>query len=219
MRSLSKFGKSLAPVVRQVGPLLQRAAPGAIQGAMTGMVAGPKGALVGAGIGAVTSLLAQPSANPAASRAPQQVAPPPTPVPQQPLPARQSSPPMPYTTMPAPAAMNANGRAAVTQLLALLSRPETMQALSALLMGASGRQQVRVGARQAPVAAFANAISEYAAEIVEQADPVDLIDDETLTALTESGVDVASPSSRADALLTELLDGALINHGLPSNTH
>jgi len=144
MRSLQRFG-------RQVAPVAQRALPGIIQGAAQGgMVAGPWGALAGAVGGGAASLLSGGGRSRPQSQ-PQR--------PQQPVsPAQQAAPAVAVSSM-----------APIQQLLALLSRPETMQALSALLMSSAGRSHVSVGNQSAPAAAFANAIAELAAEAAEAA--------------------------------------------------
>ncbi|MCW8934382.1 MAG: hypothetical protein OQK98_06635 [Gammaproteobacteria bacterium] len=146
MRSLQRFG-------RQVAPVAQRALPGIIQGAAQGgTVAGPWGALAGAVGGGAASLLSgrgrsRPQSQP---QRPQQ-------------PASPAQPAAPAT------ATAVSSMAPIQQLLALLSRPETMQALSALLMSSAGRSHVSVGNQSAPAAAFANAIAELAAEAAEAA--------------------------------------------------
>lgn len=58
---------------------------------------------------------------------------------------------------------------AAAQLLMLLSRPETTQALLGLLMN---RQRVALGNQQVPAAAFANALAEMASLAAEQAAPL-----------------------------------------------
>lgn len=211
MRTLRKIGKQLEPIGRQILPVLAKAAPGAIQGAMTGMAAGPYGALAGAGIGAVASVLSSPPRQ--SSRAPQTAAPArAAPIPRAPVsrsPARAASPaPMPSRSRATPGrALPQAGQTAVAQLLALLSRPETLQALSALMMGQRGRQQVRVGQAQVPVAAFANAIAEFAGAAADACAPCAAAD-RHLAQLQDAQIDIANPAARAQALLQLLLNGA-----------
>jgi|GEM_PF-5038415 len=187
MRSLQRFG-------RQVAPIAQRALPGIIQGAAQGgMVAGPWGALAGALGGGAASLLsgggqAQPGARPAQAQAPQQA---PTAA--------------PATTRP-PTAGGTPNMAPIQQLLALLARPETMQALSALLMSSQGRSTVAVGNRSVPAAAFANAISEIAAEVADNASysPADHLSDYLVDAAGNLRGDVVNPAERARLLLNDI---------------
>lgn len=222
MRSLQRFGKSLAPVVKQAVPIIQRAAPGAIQGAVQGaMVAGPWGALAGAGLGAAGSLLAQPPASPQPAPA---AAPAATPA-AAPRPAAAPAPAMPAAPVAAPAVSAPAGAAAagqlanvaVTQLLALLSRPETMQALMSLAMAGRGRRTVPVAGRRVPAAAFANALTEYASAATqcacgdpaaEHADWSDA-DDET---------DWFDPTVRAERLAELLIEAGqqqTLTHAMP----
>ena len=185
MRGLQRFG-------RQAAPLAQRALPGVIQGATTGAtVAGPWGAVAGAVGGGIASLAGggQPP-SPAAS----------------PAPAAATTVPSAAPAPGEPAAPNA----AAAQLLALLSRPETMQALLALLMSSSGRPAVRVGSQAVPAAAFANAISELAAETAAAfAGPA--LDGLSEYLRDDHGmprVDVMNPAERAALLLEELAEVA-----------
>lgn len=208
MRSLQSFGRSIAPVVKQAVPIIQRAAPGAIQGALQGgMVAGPWGALAGAGIGAAGSLLSQPP-----SAAPQQQTAPASPAQrqvavQQPAPSRagpapRRSSPTRMQTSPVPQATTQAGvNPAVTQLLALLSRPETMQALMSLAMAGRGRAAIPVGQRQVPPAAFANAIAEYASAATHCAcgDPTNEHNDWSVHS-TDTSEDWFDPTVRAEQL-------------------
>lgn len=198
MRSLQRFG-------RQAAPIAQRALPGIIQGAAQGgMVAGPWGALGGALIGGVSSALSS-------RGGPQQPRPQtPTQVPPQapaPVAARISPGPVPGGTAPGSAAANISmNMTPIQQLMALLSRPETMQALSALLMSGSGRQSINLGSRSVPAASFANAISEIAADVVDSA--YSSIDEEIAEYLVDSeGIprgDISNPAERARLLLGEI---------------
>jgi glycosyltransferase involved in cell wall biosynthesis len=90
-----------------------------------------------------------------------------------------------------------------------LSRPETLEALNAMLLGQAGKRHVRVAGTPVPVAAFSELIeslanrasAEYAAVApsAEQEIPEYLLDQEG-----ELICDPAVPEERADALL-ELL--------------
>lgn len=198
MRTLRKAGRTLAPMA-------QKALPGMIQGAVQGgMVAGPWGALAGAAGGGALSLLSSGGAQ--------------SPTPAGPSPgAPQAGPAPPPATAPPPAGPGAGGPGAaqssspVAQLLWLLSRPETIQALSALLVSAGGQPSVPVGQRQVPAAAFANAISEAAARVTESAGSTDygevspyLMDD-----LGHMRCDVSNPEQRTDLLFSDLIAQSL----------
>ncbi|MEL7197795.1 MAG: hypothetical protein AAGL10_05705 [Pseudomonadota bacterium] len=176
MRSLRRVGKQIAPIARQVAPVAKRALPGIVQGAAQGAaIGGPWGALIGAVGGGTISALTPPSpqtgaAPPAGAMASQPAVTPaaipsvaagPQPAPQ---PARPAQPVSPVSAAPG----NSSSQAAA-QLLALLGRPEVLQALQALLVGRAGRRQVRVGAQSVPTATIANAISEVALELAEAA--------------------------------------------------
>lgn len=147
MKTMQQFGK-------QAAPLLQKVGPGMAQGAMQGAALGPWGALAGALGGGAASLLG--GGGPGASAgAPRPVAP-------SPVPAPAAAP----LALAAPAgAVPAAGAAAPAQLLSLLSRPETMQALLSMAMGQLGRGTVSLGQHQVPAPAFANAIAEVASEV------------------------------------------------------
>ncbi len=220
MKTLNKIGKSIAPIAKQVVPVLQQVAPGAIQGAVTGAAAGPKGALIGAGIGAVASLLAKPPggqqpASPAAVRttAPAPAALPTTqPITRQPVTTPRSLPPPtplpPQQSTPRPQAVGValppGSQAAIGQLLALLARPETLRAISALALGNRGRTTVPVGNRQVPVAAFANAIAEYATQVSDAIEPSREAELDAYHQVAD-GIDIADSQARANALLQALL--------------
>lgn len=190
MSTLQSFG-------RQVAPIAQRALPGVIQGASQGAVAGPWGALAGGIIGGASSLL---SGGGPAAPAPAPAAPP---APVAPMPFAAPAPAVtavPLAASPAPAA------GATAQLMALLSRPETMQALMALLMGGAGRTAVPVAGRDVPAVAFANAIAETAARVAEVAGhPLEQSMSEYLfDSLGQPRGDLVNPSERAALLLSDL---------------
>jgi hypothetical protein len=178
------FMGSVQNFAKQAAPVAQRALPGAAKGAVQGAaIGGPWGALIGAAGGAAGSALAGGG------------------------PARGA----PAISLPSalPSAPAGAATAASAQLLALLSRPETIQALLALLLSGSGRSCVSVGDKQIPAAAFANAIAETAALVADAATPVDapmteyLFDDDG-----QARADIASPSARAALLLSDLADVA-----------
>jgi hypothetical protein len=185
MRTLQNFG-------RQVAPIAQRALPGVAQGAMQGgMVAGPWGALAGALGGGAASLLGGSGARPS----PPAPGVPPPPAAPTPLPSA------PATAPPGGAA------GAPAQLLALLSRPETIQALLALLLTSAGRGTVPVGGRPTPTNAFANAVAETASRVAEAYGST--IGEEASHHLVDAGghprCDPFNPAERASLLVWDLL--------------
>lgn len=204
MRSLQTFGK-------QVAPLAQRALPGVIQGATTGAtVAGPWGAVAGAIGGGAAGLLGGGGAKPAPRPQPP-ASPPPVPAPTTPQPAMMPPSPVAEPSSPAPVAAPPAGAAAVTataapaQLLALLSRPETMLALLSMLMASAGRNTVTVGTQAVPANAFANAISELAEEAAFAATPGSGAASRYLhDPAGNPRCDIASPAERASLLLADV---------------
>jgi hypothetical protein len=184
MRTIQNFGN-------QVAPLAQKALPGVMQGAAQGaMVAGPWGALAGAVGGGAASLLGGGPARPPVAPSPGA---PPAPLP----------PPLAAVPGPTP---GAPPNAAVAQLLALLSRPETLQALLSMLMAGAGRGSVQVGGHSVPPAAFANAVSELAAEAIERVvlSPAAGISDYLVDGYGSPRCDLANPRSRAALLLGDV---------------
>lgn len=161
---VENFAQAFRNVTKTVAPIAQRALPGAIQGASTGMmVGGPYGALFGAlGGGAISALSGSSQA-----QQPSQTTTPPAQPAAVPTPTRAHAQPVsaPFRgpTTAVPSAGVAASQAAAAQLLALLSRPETLQALMALAMQAQGRRTVTVGSARVPARALANALSDLAA--------------------------------------------------------
>ncbi len=186
MQTVQRFGKDAAP-------LAQRALPGVIQGATTGAsVGGPWGALAGGVIGGVGSLAGGAPKGPTATNPPS---------------ARVGGTAEPGVV--GSSALPATGQAAIAQLLALLSRPETMQALAALLMPGIGRPTIPLGNAQVPPAAFANAIAELASV---GAMDVETVPDAAEHLYDNHGVprgDLANPSARAAILLSDVASVSL----------
>lgn len=190
----------------------QRALPGVVQGATTGAALGPWGALIG-GIGGGLASGLTGSGGPAAPRPAQ----PPVAVrPPQPAPVVQ---PPAAPVPPAQPALPANGASA---LLGLLSRPEVMQALTALALGNQGTTQVAVGNTQVPTAAVANLVSQLAAQSAASANAAPRESDESIPAYLigadgECCVDVSCPRQRAAALHELFLESAedLFDEGEP----
>lgn len=201
---VENFMKGLRQFGRQVSPGVQKALPGMIQGAVQGgMVAGPWGAIAGAGIGGASSLLSKggtatkppkPSMAGIATPSPSTI-----PVTAQPTSKIMSSP---QQTSPTASSLPAQ------QLLALLSRPETLQALSSLAMSSGGRTSVRVGNNAVPVASFANAISEFAAAVAENypANVADTFADYLVDDAGNPRCDVINPGERAALLMSDIAE-------------
>lgn len=150
--SFKNLAKSLGPAMSQVGNVAVRAAPGAISGAMQGATMGaalgPYGMLAGAALGAVGGGITSYSQSQQQPAQPQQPQPAPTqqPAVTQPHQARPQQAPQP-TYAPARTAQPQGSAPslAIAQLLQVLSRPEVIQAIMSLSVGAMGRQNIRVG--------------------------------------------------------------------------
>lgn len=207
------FMRGLQRFARQAAPVAQRALVGAASGAATGMAAGPYGALAGALIGGTAGALTTPSPAPTTAPArrpapaPRQVARPQPQISPQPQPPQL--PPQPVAPAPtitaAPAAAGPSSPA-VAQLLMLLSRPETTQALLALLLN---RGQVPVGATSVPSAAFANALAEFATRAAEEAVPIRASRQRYyFNQHGEARCDLADDAARAQLLFNDLFPHA-----------
>jgi hypothetical protein len=201
MRTVQSFGK-------QVAPLAQRALPGIVQGAVTGAtVAGPWGAVAGAIGGGAASLLGGSRSAPGAQPAqpPRLVQPAQPPGVSPPLQEPAVSPPAQVPGIAPAVASPVAGATAPAQLMALLSRPETLQALLSLLMSGAGRGTVQVGSQAVPPPAFANAISELAEEAAEHAAaPAGGIAGYLLDPRGNPRCDIANPAERASLLLADI---------------
>jgi len=187
MRTMQEFGRQAAPILQTVGP-------GMAQGAMAGSSMGPYGALFGALAGGASSLLSsggRPGGAPAAA----------TPKPPSAAPAASTAGALPPVAQGGSASAAASGASA--QLLTLLSRPETMQALLAMLMPQAGRTTVPVGRHDVPASAFANAIAELAAGA---ADAGEESEDYWYDRRGQPRCDLASPNARAYLVMTDLLE-------------
>jgi hypothetical protein len=161
LEDLEDFWKTLQGVGGAVSKALPGIASGALTGAGTGAALGPWGALGGALIGGTVGGLTH-------SQQPQRPSPqgpplvPQTPVPPGP-PSAPSQPQIPLhqTAPPTPTPVS-GGSPAAAQLLQTILRPETLQALMAMLMGQAGRQNIPIGNTQVPTSAFANMLGSLA---------------------------------------------------------
>ena len=104
------------------------------------------------------------------------------------------------------AAPAAGGSPAAGQLLALLNRPEIIQALMAMLMGPAGRSHVPVGGTAVPVGAVANLVGTLANQAAAEHNAAVAWEGESsqgwlLDARGEFLVDPAVPEERAERLL------------------
>jgi hypothetical protein len=193
---MENFLSTLGNIGRNVVSALPSALP------MVGTVlGGPVGGMLGGLAGQAVGSLAQ-GQRPAAGR-PQQATPQPSqlqPVIQQPV------PPLPAASVQIP-----RSSPAAAQLLQTLFRPETLQALIAMLMGELGRQNVAVGTTSVPNGGFTNLLSvlanqaaaEHAAH-VSQAYRGENLPSYLQNFAIEAYGDPAIPEHRAAALL-ELL--------------
>jgi len=139
---IARGAQSFLPQVQQFvqTPQFQAGLQGALQGGQMGMAAGPYGAAIGAGVGLLSSLFGGQRPAPA----------PPAGMPTMPLPA-----PAPPMQMPPPGGFGVTAQPArgapAAQLLGLLSHPQVLQALMAMLLGPAGARTVPVGGAQVPV--------------------------------------------------------------------
>lgn len=184
-----QFGRAVSRFARAAAPVIQRRLPGVIQGATAGAtMGGPYGALLG---GLLGGLRAPPSRSPRPR--PPRAAPAPAP------------PAAPGASPGTPGPGTPTGSASAGQLLALLQRPEIMQALLAMLMGQAGRRQVRLGRESVPVNAVTSAIAELATRATEEHNAsLHRMDATPSYLLDDSGAplcDAASPGERAGVLV------------------
>jgi hypothetical protein len=105
------------------------------------------------------------------------------------------------------------GGSATTQLLSLLQRPETMQALGAMSLGPAGRRSIPVGSAQTPVpvGAITNLIGQLANQASAEAAVLGDGAEASLTYMTdEAGAFVGDPALDRDraARLWDLLNHA-----------
>ncbi|RYG89657.1 hypothetical protein EU803_16000 [Loktanella sp. IMCC34160] len=165
------FGRTLGRGLNQVGNVAARAAPGALSGAMQGATMGaalgPYGMLAGAALGAIGGGIASYSQSgqrnrpgPAAPRPAAAPAPRPAQMAGHPAPAYAPVPQgRPQALSPPPAAAPSQSQAMTAQLIQLLSRPEVIQALLSLSVGAMGRRNIQVGNQTVPPEQVLDAIA------------------------------------------------------------
>ena len=182
---LGKFAAKAAPTILPLA--------GQVVG---GIYGGPAGAAIGGSLGnlaggAISNLAG--GGKPAASSA----APSPTPmsVPRGVAPLGMGAPP----------AAPSGASPAAGQLLQTIMRPETMQALASMMMGAMGKQNVSVGGTQVPVTAFTNLLGSLAGRTEAEFNARSAMQESSLPYYLqdfagEATVDPASSNQRASAL-------------------
>ncbi|MEM7083047.1 MAG: hypothetical protein AAF465_09960 [Pseudomonadota bacterium] len=202
MRSLQRIGRRALPVVRNLIPVAQSVLP----------ALGPYGMLASAGLGVVNQLLPpqrqrsgqpqrpqqqRPTRHPATPRA----TPPSRPTPR-PLVPTQRAPTAPGTTAPAAA-----------QLVSLLSQPQVMQSLLAMVMGQRGRTSASAGGRRIPQHAIANALSEYAQALADALEHEGTPEHDTyyFDEQRSPRCDLANPAERAQLLFDDLVRESMAN--------
>lgn len=221
-RGLQHAAQGVGRFAQQAAPIVGNALPSVAQGAASGAAFGPWGALIGAGAGLASGLLQQSNNRTArdiggaihsvgslvstvrgggaggglgslasvASGALGQT------------PAGQA----------AMGSLRPQGRTqpggAANQLLAMLARPEMLQALMSSLMGAAGRQNVQVGTQQVPVSQMLAGLSQVAGRAAHEAAEFESEPEATPEYASVSaevfGIDPEDAEGRADALLTLL---------------
>jgi hypothetical protein len=148
---LSSFASSAGKALLQAAPSILPIA-GTIAGAAIG---GPAGMQIGSSLGSIAGQLAGAATGQA----------PPAQMPPAQMPPGQAAVPGPVSAAPGLGALSGIlGSPAAGQLLQTLLKPETMQALGSLAMGAMGKPDVSVGGTPVPVGAFANLLKTLATQ-------------------------------------------------------
>jgi len=154
-----QIGQGIQAALPTIGAAINQygapVAQGALAGAGTGAAFGPWGALIGALGGGVLGGL----------QATQQGQRPPG----APMPTPATPPQMPTAPTMGAAGGALGGSPAAGQLLALLARPEIMQALMALIMGRAGASSVSVGGTQVAPGAVANLVGQLGQQAASEA--------------------------------------------------
>lgn len=179
---LSSLGGAASAIGNAVGPRLPGIVQGAMQGASTGMAAGPYGALIGALGGGVAGGLSAPATS-------------------RPGAAAAGAAATPSATA---ALLGAGGGGAAGSLLGLLSQPQVMQGLMAMLMGNAGSKTVPVAGQQVPPAAIANMVAHYANQAAaEWEEQFGVPETATLPGLSESADEAERAAALAQAIAIE----------------
>jgi hypothetical protein len=159
----------IARIARAAAPYLQKAAPGILQGAATGFLTGGP---IGALVGGAAGGVSSLGARPAPGVSPQ---------------------------APQAGANPAVANPAALQLVATLLRPEVIDALMAMALGAQGAKQVPIAGANVPVGQVANLIQSLAERAVASHPPTEAIPAYLADAAVR-GENIAMPHVRADAL-------------------
>ena len=184
---LSSLGHAASAIGSAVAPRLPGIIQGAIGGAQSGMAAGPYGALIGALGGGLAGGLGAPGAAPAAA----------------PAGAAPGAGGAAAAAGPTSALMGAGGGAAGS-LLGLLTQPQVMQGLMAMLAGNAGAKSVPVAGQQVPPAALANMVAHYAnAAAAEWEEKSGTPAEATLPSLSESADEAERAEALAEAIAVE----------------
>ncbi len=222
-RGLQHAAQGVGHFAQQAAPMVANALPAVAQGAAAGSAFGPWGALIGAGAGLTSGLLSQSSNRTArdiggaihsvgglvstvrgggAGGGMGSLA--------SIVGGGLGGSPAGQAALGGMQVAQGGGgsRGAANQLLGMLSRPETLQALLASLMGSSGRQQVPVGGQQVPVSQMLSALSNVAGRAAHEAAELESAAEATPEYASVAGevlgIDPEDAEGRTDALLTLL---------------
>jgi len=160
------LGKFAARAVPAILPIAGQVVGGIYGGPAGAAIGGQLGQLAG---GAISSATGQrPGAAPAPRPAARPAARPPAPSMAPPAATSLAQSPMP---MPVPSGGEPSapiepgaGSPAAGQLLQTITRPETLQALASMALGATGRTDIPIGGSSVPVSAFSNLIGVLAGQ-------------------------------------------------------
>jgi hypothetical protein len=189
----------------------------AIGGAVGSVIAPGVGTAIGAGLGSVAGSALHSAIGPAPSAAPAAAAPAPVAYPSvAPAPQYGGLYPSPYPVAPSPPA--ASSQQAASQLMQLLMTPQMLQAIVQMMLGPAGNRTVPVPAAPSvpsapatpsnavPVSAFTNLLSALATQASEAYNAERALTPSPApftygSSPWGSSVDLASPESRAEALM------------------
>lgn len=233
--AMEDFLSTLAQVGQAVLPVLLPAVGTVIGGPIGGVIGGVAGQAASGAIGAATakkkpakaahkppparqSTAPKPAARPPAK--PPTAPAPPTP-PSSLVPVPVMHPSQPAVPVISPASSSASNPAA--QLLTLLFRPEFMQALTAMMLGSAGRNDIPVGGKDVPVGAFANLLGVLADQLAVSHHTAsssfsDGIPEYLVEADGEMKCDLSVPEERAQVLWELLQEDAGKTTGASHNT-